>query len=76
LFVVIAGAYSSEKGAQRKAETLKAAGFKNADIIQRPGSNLFSALVERFDKEGDAEAFAKEIATNDEIKSYVYKLDD
>ena len=75
LFVVIAGAYSSVEGAQKKADALKKAGFVNADIVQRPGSKLYSALVERFDSESSAKAFAEEIATNKEIKSYVYKLD-
>lgn len=76
LFVVIAGAYSSEKGAQKKATVLVEAGFPNAAVIQRPGSKLYSALVERFDSEEAAENFAEQIATNNEIKSYVYELDE
>ncbi len=76
LYVVIAGAYSSKEGAQKKADVLRKAGFLNADVVQRPGSNLYSALVERFDSEAEAVAFADEIATNKEIKSYVYKLDE
>ena len=75
LFVVIAGAYSSAEGAQKKADALKNAGFVNADIVQRPGSKLYSALVERFDSESSAKEFAEKIATNNEIKSFVYKLD-
>jgi len=74
LFVVIAGAYSTIEGAQKKADELKKAGFLNADVVQRPGSKLYSALVERFDSEVSAQAFADEIATNQEIKSYVYEL--
>ena len=76
LYVVIAGAYSSAAGAQKKADELRKAGFLNADVIQRPGSKLHSALVERFDSEVSARAFADDIATNKEIKSYVYKLDE
>ena len=76
LFVVVAGAYSAASGAQKKADALKKLGFMNADVIQRPGSKLYSALVERFDSESSAKAFAYEIASNNEIKSYVYKLDD
>ena len=76
LFVVVAGAYSSAAGAQKKADALKKLGFSNADVIQRPGSKLYSALVERFDTESSAKAFADEIARDKEIKSFVYKLDD
>ncbi len=76
LYVVIAGAYSSKEGALKKAGTLKELGYTNADIIQRSGSKLYSALVERFDSEAAAEAFATEIRMNKEIKSYVYKLNE
>jgi len=76
LYVVIAGAYSSSSSAEKKVEVLKKAGFSNADVIQRPGSKLYSALVERFDSESAAKTFATQIASNKEIKSFVYKLDD
>ena len=74
LFVVVAGAYSSETGAYNKSVELKKLGFVNAGVIQRPGSRLYSALVERFDNQQDAEAFADQLKTDSEIKSYVYKV--
>jgi len=74
LFVVIAGAYSSKAGAESKALQLREQGFKNASVIQRDGSKLFSTLVERFDNEEDANAFAKDLLSNEKIKSYVYQL--
>jgi len=76
LFIVVAGAYSTRASAQKKADSLKKVGFTNAAVIQRPGSKLFSALVERFDSETAAIAFTKELETNNEIKSYVYELEE
>jgi len=76
LFVVIAGAYSSEASAQKKVDILKNAGFTNAEVTMRPDSKLYSALVERFDSETGAKTFAAQIAANKEIKSFVYKLDE
>lgn len=76
LYVVIAGAYSATASAQKKVDILKKAGFTNAEVIKRPGSKLYSALVERFDSESSAKTFAEEIAANKEIKSFVYKLND
>ena len=76
LYLVIAGSYSSETGAQKKVEALKQAGFDNADIIQRSDSKLYSVFVERFDSEATAEGFVKQIATDYQIKSYVYEMDE
>lgn len=73
-FVVVAGAYSSSEGALTKVLKLRELGFVNADTIQRPGSKLYSALVERFDSRESAEAFASDLATNKKIKSYVYRV--
>lgn len=75
LYMVVAGAYSHESGALSKVQELKSMGFEYAEVVRRPGSNLYSALVDRFDDEGDAKAFTQTLASNHDIKSYVYHIE-
>lgn len=75
LYVVVAGAYSLESGALSKIEELNALGHEYAEVFQRPGSNLYSALVDRFDNESDAKAFSNQLQSDHDIKSYVYHIE-
>lgn len=74
IHAVVAGVYSTLKASESKVDQLKQSGFANAEAIQRPGSKLYSTIVEKFDNQEAAKLFSDRLAKDYKIKSYVYNL--
>jgi outer membrane protein OmpA-like peptidoglycan-associated protein len=70
-FYVIAGSFLAENRAQNQLQTLKSAGYTDAEIIRFEGSNFYSVCAQKFANREDASALENKLEKNDKIDAFV-----
>lgn len=70
-FYVIAGSFKLETGAQTRLADLKSHGYKDAEIVQFPGSPYYSVCAQRFGNRKDADAVRRQLESKDKIEAFV-----
>jgi outer membrane protein OmpA-like peptidoglycan-associated protein len=70
-FYVIAGSFMVERGAQSRLQTLKEAGYVDAEIIRFAGSNFYSVCAQKFANRSDAVAIEHKLEKTNKIDAFV-----
>ena len=70
-YYVIAGSFMLEKGAETQLQTLKEAGYADAEIIRFEGSNFYSVCAQKFANRTDAVAVEHKLEKTNKIDAFV-----
>ncbi len=70
-FMVVAGVFKNKGNAEKRINQLLESGISTAEIVSFGNSSMYSVVVDRFSRMGDARAFSKSLKKNHGFRSFI-----